>query len=292
MPLFDTPQLITAIPTPFHQDGSLNLEATKAMLRAVRDSGVNAIFAAGTTGEFAAMSDDERLEILDAALEVFPADAIYFHVGAASAYQAVQLTREAVRRGATRVAAVTPYFQPAPEAAVVDYYRQVVQAAGNAKVWAYLFQDRTTTVSRPELLPQLAAVGVAGVKLSGESDARVQAFLAAAPDGFAVFSGNDTTFGWLIRQGGHGIVSGVSSVYPEPFVALREAFVAGDQAAAADAETQIKQAVAAVKGGSLTHLKAGLIARGIEAGPVRSAVEPASDDDVAHIAELAAQYTR
>ncbi len=291
MPLFDSPQLITAIPTPFHDDGSLNLEATKAMIQRVRDAGVDSIFAAGTTGEFAAMSDEERLRVLDVSLEIFPPDAVYFHVGAASPYQAVHLTREAVRRGATRLAAVTPYFQPAPEAGVVDYFRQIVESAGDAKVWAYLFQARTTTVSRPELLPQLAAVGVAGVKLSGESDARVEAFLAAAPEDFVVFSGNDVTFGWLIRHGGHGIVSGVSSVYPEPFVALREAFVAGDEAAAADAEAQIGEVVAAVKAGSLTHLKAGLIARGIAAGPVRSVVEPASAADVAHIADLAARYT-
>lgn len=281
-----TPLVITATPTLMKSDQSLDLAATVEHLTWLKEQGVNAVFAAGTTGEFPVLSDDERLQVLEATLGVFTADQVFFHVGAPSAYQAVELTKRAVQQGATKLAAVTPYYQPAPEPEVVDYYRQLVEAAGSAQVYAYLFEARTGTSSRPEILAQLAALGVAGVKISGESDESVAAYLAARPEGFAVYSGNDVSFGWLASAGGDGIVSGVSSVYPEPFIALREALAVDDDAAAQDSQHRIERVVAAVRAGSLTHLKAGVSARGFSAGPVRSAVSPAPREDVEHIAAL------
>jgi 4-hydroxy-tetrahydrodipicolinate synthase len=285
-----TPLVITATPTLFTADESLDVRAIRSHLAWLRDKGVDAIFPAGTSGEFPSLTDDERIEILDLALEVFPADSVYIHVGAATARQAENLVRRAVEHGASRMAAITPFFQPAPEPQVVEYYTRLVQAAGNAEIFAYLFEARTTTVSNPGILPHLISAGVAGVKLSGEADDSVLGYLEAAPAGFTVFSGNDVSFGWLIQNGGHGIISGVSSAYPEPFVGLRDALIAGDDAAIDDWQNKVKEAVAVVRAGSLTHLKSGIAARGFEGSPVRSAVAPASEDDATAINALGALY--
>ncbi|GAA2104506.1 dihydrodipicolinate synthase family protein [Brevibacterium salitolerans] len=284
------PIVITATPTLFHEDETLDLGAARDHLAWLRDKGVDAVFAAGTTGEFPALADEERLAVLATTLEVFAPGQAYFHVGAAAARQAEQLTRAAAEAGATRLAAVTPHYQPAPEAQVLEYYERLVRAAGEAEVYAYLFTARTTTVSAPSLLPRLAEIGVAGVKLSGESDESVAAYLEQSPAGFRVFSGNDISFGWLATAGGSGIVSGVSSVYPEPFVALRDAVAAGDAEAAAGWQEEVARAVHAVRAGSLTHLKAGVSARGFRGGPVRSAVAGTTPADLRTIEELAAHF--
>jgi len=285
-----TPLVITATPTLFAADESLDLPAIRAHLTWLKEKGVDALFPAGTSGEFPSLTDDERLEILDIALDVFPADSVYFHVGAATARQAEGLVRRAVEHGATRLAAITPFFQPAPEQQVVEYYTRLVAAAGDAKVFAYLFEARTTTVSNPGILPRLIEAGVAGVKLSGEPDDSVLGYLEAAPDDFTVFSGNDVSFGWLIQNGGHGIISGVSSAYPEPFVGLRDALIAGDSVAIDVWQKKVEEAVAVVRAGSLTHLKDGIASRGFDASPVRTAVAAASAEDVTAINALGALY--
>jgi len=285
-----TPLVITATPTLFTADESLDLPAIRAHLGWLKEKGVDALFPAGTSGEFPSLTDDERIQILDIALEVFPADSVYIHVGAATARQAEGLVRRAVEHGATRMAAITPFFQPAPEQQVVEYYTRLVDAAGGADVFAYLFEARTTTVSNPGILPHLIEAGVAGVKLSGEPDASVLGYLDAAPEGFTVFSGNDISFGWLIKNGGHGIISGVSSAYPEPFVGLRDALIAADDAAIDDWQAKVQEAVAVVRAGSLTHLKSGIASRGFDASPVRTAVASPSADDVAAINALGARY--
>lgn len=283
------PIVISATPTLFSEDLSVDPAAIRDHLSWLRDSGVDAIFSAGTTGEFTTLSDEERLEVLDVSLEVFGPSRTYFHVGAPSARQAAALARAARSRGAELLAAVTPYYHPAPEEAVLDYYEQVVAAADGADVFAYLFEARTTTPSEPAVLAKLAARGVAGVKISGEPDERVDAFLRERPEGFTVYSGNDVSFEWFSTAGGDGIVSGVSSVYPEPFIRVRDALRAGDAEALRSAQRDVERAVAAVNAGSLTHLKAGVSARGFAAGPVRSAVAAAPEDDRRRIADLVAE---
>lgn len=276
-------QLITALPTPFTADERLDTSGLATLTTWIRDSGVDGVFAAGTTGEFTALDDDERLEVLRVALEVFGPDRTYAHVGAATSRQAERLARAAVAGGARKLAAITPFYLPAPEDAVLRYFERIVAAAGDAHVFAYLFQARSTTPATPPLLRRLADVGVRGVKISGESDATVAAFLAEAPHGFTFFSGNDLSYAELVRSGGTGVVSGVSSVFPKPFIALRDALRTGDAARAASAQPLVERAVAAVKAGNIAHLKAALALQGLPAGPPRVSCESVSDTDLAEL---------
>lgn len=124
-------QVVTAVPTPFLPDGA---------------------FVAGTAGEFTALEDAERLAVIEAGLGSFGVDRVYAHVGAGDARAAERLTRQAVDLGARNLAAVTPYYFPAPLDAVLGYFERVVAAAGGAEVYAYLFTARTTTTVPPEAL--------------------------------------------------------------------------------------------------------------------------------------------
>ena len=281
------PIVISAVPTPFDDEERLASGAFSTLLTRLDEAGIDAVFVAGTTGEFTALDDDERLETFRVALETFGPSRVYAHVGAPSAFQAARLVRGARALGATQLAAVTPFFQPAPPEQIVEYYRRIVDAADGGSVFAYLFRQRTTTVASPSLLPRLADAGVAGVKISGESDDSVESYLATAPAGFEVYSGNDTSLRWLLDRGGLGIVSGVSSAYPEPFVRLREAIVAQDEVAILAAERFVERAVAAVRAGNVGHLKAAITARGIPVGTVRTATEPVPADDQRELIELA-----
>jgi 4-hydroxy-tetrahydrodipicolinate synthase len=265
--------LIPALPVPFRAHGDLDVAGLGRLLHAVRDSGVDGVFTPGTTGEFIALDDDERLTVIAEALAVFRPEQVYAHVGAATARQAERLAARAAGIGALNLAAITPYYLPAGGRALVEYYRRVAAAAPGARIFAYLFQARTTTVVTPQQLAEIASVpGVVGAKISGEPTARVVEYLAAAPPRFTVFTGNNHEFGEVVRAGGAGCVSAVSSVFPEPFVALAAALRTGDEEAAAGAEIRIKQAVDAV-GGSIALLKAGLAMRGLPAGPTRVALD-------------------
>jgi 4-hydroxy-tetrahydrodipicolinate synthase len=271
-----TARLISAVPVPFLADGALDEPGLKPLYAWLESEGVDGVFVSGTTGEFPALDDAEREVVLTAALDVFGPERVYAHVGAASARQAERLAVRAVALGARNLAAITPYYLPAGPRSLVDYYRRLDAVLGDARLFVYLYPTRTTTTVTPAQLAELAELpSVTGAKISGEPTARVLEYLRAAPPGFTVFSGKDVEFGAVVRAGAAGAVSGVSSVFPRPFVALRGALRRGDETAAAAAQADVERAVEAV-GGNVAHMKAALALRGLPAGPPRVALDPPS----------------
>ncbi len=107
---------------------------------------------------------------------------------------------------------------------------------------------------------------MAGAKISGEPTSVVLQYVQAVPDDFEVYSGNDVEFGDFVRAGGTGAVSGVSSVFPRPFLELADALRRGDEQAAGAAQDRIKQAVDAVDGADIALLKAGVVPAGPAGG--------------------------
>jgi 4-hydroxy-tetrahydrodipicolinate synthase len=266
--------LVSAVPVPFEANGDLDVNGQKALLHHLKNAGVGGVFIAGTTGEFTALDDGERAVVLSAALEVYGADTVYMHVGAAAARQAESLTIQAVTLGARRLAAITPFYLPAGPAALIDYYRRLDAVAGDARIYVYLFAARTGSVVTPDQLAELAEIpSISGAKISGESNSTVLEYVRAVPDDFEVYSGNDVDFGEFVRAGGTGAVSGVSSVFPRPFLDLADALDRSDDQAAALAQERVKQAVAAANGADIALLKAGLSLQGLPAGPTRVAID-------------------
>jgi 4-hydroxy-tetrahydrodipicolinate synthase len=266
--------LLSATPVPFETNGDLDEKGQETLLRHLKDVGIPGVFVSGTTGEFTALDDDERAVVLRAALTVYGADAVYAHVGAAAARQAERLTVQAVAAGARKLAAITPYYLPAGPAALVDYYRRLDAVAGDARIYVYLFAARTGLTVSPQQLAELATIpSVAGAKISGESTSVVLQYVQAVPEDFEVYSGNDVEFGDFVRGGGTGAVSGVSSVFPRPFLELADALRRGDTQAAGVAQARIARAVDAVGGADIALLKAALSLQGLPAGPTRVALD-------------------
>ena len=275
--MFQPASLLSAVPVPFDTNGDLDVKGQETLLRHLKDTGIGGVFIAGTTGEFTALDDDERAVVLSAALEVYGADAVYTHVGAAAARQAERLTTQAVALGARNLAAITPFYLPAGPEALVDYYRELDAVAGGARLFVYLYAARTTTTVTPAQLAELAELpSVVGAKISGEPTARVLEYIRAAPDGFVVYSGNDVEFGDVLRAGGAGGVCGAVSVFPRPFTEVADALRRGDEQAAAAAQDRVERAVEAVAGADIALIKAGLALRGLPAGPPRVALDEPS----------------
>jgi dihydrodipicolinate synthase/N-acetylneuraminate lyase len=265
------PEIISAVTVPFTADGELaddvfrrNLERLEPLL--------DGVLVAGTTGEFPALEDEERLRLFETTLQVFGAERTIVHVGAAGARQALRLTRQAAAIGATRFAAITPYYLRASVHGVCDYYSALRDATAGSALYAYVFPDVAVTDVLPEDLPRLVECGVDGVKLSGQASARFDDYAAHAPEGFAMWSGNDADVPHVIAAGGLGTVSGVSCAVPEPWAELREAYRAGDDGRVASAQERIESLVA-VLGPSIANLKYALSVQGLGETTCRMSID-------------------
>jgi 4-hydroxy-tetrahydrodipicolinate synthase len=214
------PVVLSAVPTLFDADGELDAGANRALYKLVAGL-LDGALVAGTTGEFPALEDAERLSLFELALAELGPDRVIAHIGAPDARHAARLARAAVALGATRIAAITPYYLPARPDEVAGHYRRIRDAAPGPELYAYIFPERTGLTVPPPLLAEVAeAAGLAGAKISGSASAELAGYVAAAP-GLRIFSGNAANPWATMRAGGAGLISGRSSAYPEVYGALR-----------------------------------------------------------------------
>jgi 4-hydroxy-tetrahydrodipicolinate synthase len=279
-------EVLAAVPTFFAADGELDRETTVAHHAALVGR-VDGVFVVGTTGEFPALDRAERLTLAELALDAYGSERVVVHVGAASTRESVALTRDAVALGARRIAVLTPYYLPVDPAAVARHMSAVVDAAGPARVYGYLFTERSGVVVEPAEFGRLAAeAGLAGVKLSGAANERLAEYVAALPAGARLWSGADTTLPAVVRAGGSGIVSGLSAAFPEPFTALADAVAAGDAEAERAAQARA-DAVLDALAGTVEGIKAALRHLGHGTGAMRMPspeVPPAALERIARLA--------
>ena len=288
--------VLAAVPTPFGPDGRLDTAAAGRLYRALLapdggGPGVSGLLVAGTTGEFPALLDDERLSLARTALGVWGPERIVLHVGSASAHQAAALAAAAAAGGVRRLAAITPYYLTPDPDRLVDYYRAVARAAPGVEVWAYLFPECTGHEVEPATFARIAAVeGIVGAKLSGSAADRVADYAAAAP-GAALLVGTDTGVGAAFAAGAAGSITALAAAFPATAarVATHLGDSSADTAAGRAAQADLARAAAAAPGVGPT--KAVLAARGLIGPDTRMPVPLPDEAGLARIAELAAELT-
>ena len=266
------PVVFSAVPTLFGADGELDPGANRALYGLVNGL-VDGLFVAGTTGEFPALEDAERLSLFELALAEAGPGRVIAHIGAPDARHASRLAQAAVALGATRIAAITPYYLPARPDELAGHYRRIRDAAPGPELYAYIFPERTGLPVPPPLFAEVAeAAGLAGAKVSGSAAADLAGYVAAAP-GLRIFSGNDANPAASMRAGAAGVISGRSAAYPEVYAALGQ-----------DPAEQGRLDRIVALGASIGRLKHALQVRGL-AGPVaRMTVDPPDPDTAAAIA--------
>lgn len=241
--------IITAVPLAFQDSGALDLEGSRAILEYVAGSGVQGALVLGTTGEFPALSIEERNAVADLAVATLGEQRVIVHVGAASQFEVFQLIAGARAAGAREIAVLTPYYLPAPPEEVYEFFRSVVTEAAGLDVYVYMFEARTGIPVDEDLIVRLAELpGVVGVKVSGESLDRISTFRSRLGDEFVIYTGADGDFARAGQAGADGVISGVASVFAKPFVAMRQALLAEDAEAIAGVQEDIDEVVAAVDG--------------------------------------------
>ena len=275
--MIPAPVVFSAVPTLFGASGELDPDANRALYKLVAGL-VDGLFVAGTTGEFPALEDSERLALFELALAEAGPDRVIAHVGAPDARHAGRLAQAAAALGAERIAAITPYYLPARPDELTTHYRRIRDAAPGPELYAYIFPERTGLPVPPPLFAQVAeAAGLAGAKVSGSASADLADYVAATP-GLRIFSGNDANPAATMRAGGAGVISGRSSAYPEVYAALGK-----------DPAEQGRLDRIVALGASIGRIKHALGVRGLAGTAARMTVDPPDPDTAAAIAaEVAA----
>lgn len=265
--------LVAAPFTPFHADGSLNLDVIPGYARFLKARGVRAAFVCGTTGEGASLSTEERERVAGAWLRA-AALPVIVHAGHTSLPEARRLASHAEKHGAAAVSALSPFFfKPRDAAGLADWCAAIASASPSLPFYYYHIPSMTG-VSLPviDFLRAARIPNLAGVKYTHEDLADYETCLRHEDGRFDLLFGRDEL---LLEGAGHGARGAVGSTYnyASPlYLRLLAALAKGDRAQARALQDQSIAMIAACNDIGVTHLaasKAVMAWLGIDCGPVR-----------------------
>jgi len=284
--------ILTAVPVAFHENGELDLSGSREILEFVALSGNEGAFVLGTTGEFPSLSFEERGELVAASLEILsPVMRVVVHVGGASTYDAIRYVRQARAAGATEIAVLTPYYLKATDASLLAYFRAIAEESDGLAVYVYVFQAVSGNFISNELMARLAVLpNVVGGKISDEPLAQIAAYRAVVPEDFILYTGSDRDLAIAESYGAQGVISGISSVLPKPFRALRAAAESGDRVAIDQAQSHVDDAVDTIQG-NMARMKAAYRVLGVNGGVVRMSIEAPDAAALVEIERVVAAYS-
>jgi len=199
-------RVLSAMVTPFDDDGALDLDAAATLARHLESDGHDGLVIAGTTGEAPTLSDDEHLALVAAVIEAVDIPVVA-GTGGNDTRHSVHMTREATALGAAGVLVVCPYYNR-PSQAGLDAHFRAVAAATDLPVMLYDIPVRTgRKVATPTLLGLARDVpNIVALKDAAGNPGETAALIAAAPDGFEVYSGDDNLTLPLLAVGAVGVV--------------------------------------------------------------------------------------
>jgi len=225
-------RVVTAMVTPFDDELGLDVDGAAALARWLQEQGNEGLVVAGTTGESPTLTDDEKLTLWEAVAGAVTIPVVAGSTGADTAHS-VHLTAEASKRGVAGILALCPYYNR-PSQAGIEAHLRAVAAATTLPVIVYDIPIRTGRKVSSEVLVRLAAEvpNILGLKDAAGNPAATATVVAAAPDGFEVYSGDDAMTLPLLAIGAVGLV-GVATHWVAPdAVEMFDAWERGDVATA------------------------------------------------------------
>ena len=209
---------ITALATPFTVDGDLDLDAWRRLLAQQLEGGTQGIVVAGSTGEAAALSDEEYDTLLAAAVQfVAGRIPVLAGTGQMNTAKTIAQTRRAAALGADFALVVTPPYVRPPQAGLIAHFRAVADEGG-LPVVLYNVLGRTGCDLLPETVAELVAhPRIVGIKEASSEPARLSALLALRRDDFVILSGDDGTACRAMLAGADGLISVGSNALPAAF---------------------------------------------------------------------------
>jgi 4-hydroxy-tetrahydrodipicolinate synthase len=274
---------LTAMVTPFTADGSLDLDAARALAEHLVDSGCDGVVLSGTTGESPTTTDEEKRLLVEAVVGAVGDRArVVAGVGTNDTRHSVHLAAQAAAAGASGLLVVTPYYSKPPAAGLIAHFRSVADAT-DLPVMLYDIPARTGLRLGSDVLVELAA----HARILAVKEATGDLFagsLVRAESGLAYYSGDDAlNLAWL-AHGAVGIVSVVGHVAPRQCADMVEAVGKSDLATARELYERLLPVVRGVmtRTQGVLMAKAGLQLQGVLAGrTVRAPLPEATDDEVA-----------
>ena len=226
---------IVAIVTPMHEDGSLDLDGLRKLVDVHVQEGTDGIVVVGTTGESPTVNVEEHHALIKLVVEHAAGRLpVIAGTGANSTAEAIEMTRFAKEAGADAALSVVPYYNKPTQEGLYRHFKAIAEAV-DIPVILYNVPGRTVADLSNDTAIRLAQIpNVVGIKDATGNIDRGCELIARAPEGFAVYSGDDPSACSLLLMGAQGNISVVANVAPRLMHEMCSAALKGDLPKARD----------------------------------------------------------
>ena len=220
---------IVALVTPMLEDGSVDYPTLRQLVDWHIAEGTDCIGVVGTTGESPTVNVQEHCEIIRVSVEQSAGRVpIMAGCGANSTAEAIELAKFAKEVGADCQLQVVPYYNKPTQEGQYLHFKAIAEAVDLPMV-LYNVPGRSVADMLHDTVLRLARVpGIVGIKEATGNIDRAQWLIREAPEGFAIYSGDDPTAVALMLCGGQGNISVTANVAPKLMHELCMAAIAGD----------------------------------------------------------------
>lgn len=225
----DFGRVLTAMVTPFHADGSVNYEGAAELARYLIDNGSDGLVVAGSTGEAATMTAEEKLKLFEVVLDAVGDRAtIIAGTGSNDTMASAAFTQAAEKVGVHGALVVGPYYNKPTQEGFYQHFKTIAEAT-SLPIMLYNVPGRTASNIAPETVARLAQIpNIVAIKEASGNVEQAAEIIRITPADFEVYSGDDALTLPILAVGGKGIISVAGHVVGNQIQAMIQAFLAGD----------------------------------------------------------------
>ena len=274
-------EVLTAIVTPFREDGSVDFHRFATLAHHLVENGSDGIVVAGTTGESPTLSEDERLELFRVAVGAVGERAtVIAGTGTYSTAESMHLTEKAHHIGVDGFLIVTPYYNKPPQRGIVEHFKAIA-ALSDRPVIVYNIPGRVVVNIESETMAKLAEIPtVTAVKQA--NDDHLQARFIVEQTELDLYAGDDNLIFPFLELGGVGGVCVHTHIVGPRVQEMIRLFKAGDHVEARRLDEELEPVYDLLKVAvNPIAIKAALNLLGQEVGGLRLPLVEARDDEVA-----------
>jgi 4-hydroxy-tetrahydrodipicolinate synthase len=258
-------QILTAVVTPFAENGSVNVDAFKRLCVHLVENGSDGVVVAGTTGEAPTLSDEERLGLFAAAIEAVGDRAnVVAGTGTYSTAHSVHLTREAHKLGVDAFLVVTPYYNKPPVRGIVAHF-EAIATVTDKPIVVYNIPQRVVINLEPDTLAELAEIPNVQYVKQATTDLD-QARRVVSESGLILLAGGDELLLPFLELGARGGILVYTHIVGPRVRELLTRFADGDSEGAREMEKELAPIIEALSVANPIPVKAALNMLGHDVG--------------------------
>ncbi|QLH75158.1 MAG: 4-hydroxy-tetrahydrodipicolinate synthase [Methanomassiliicoccales archaeon] len=204
----------TALITPFKDNGELDEEGIRELVRIQEREGVDAVVPCGTTGESATLSHKEHLRVIQIVMETKKKVKVIAGAGSNATHEAIHLTKGAKDLGVDAVLSISPYYNKPTQKGIFKHYEAIAKAV-DIPIIVYNVPGRTGSNILPGTIKKMSEIpNIVGIKEASGNLDQIMQILRDLPPSFDVLSGDDNLTFPLMAAGAKGVISVASNVAP------------------------------------------------------------------------------